>query len=205
MRITEARRLERLGAGTEKQREATLLLRPDQRVLRGVAGSRTWQREEVVLHPELRLLPGCLFGLGDQLVLACNLHIGNPLRQGGRLAVDGGELPLHLCDALAQPVLEVLLMGLLLDQRGLLVDEVGALLVGFFFLGLDQVLLFVELEVDLVDVVDQLVGEVRQVLDGDCSVEETLEVWCRQQLRHWVGVAFVDAADEGGVFGLGLA
>ena len=46
------------------------------------------------------------------------------------------------------------LVSLLLDQRRLLFDEVGAILVGLYFLGLDQVLLLVELQVDLVDVVD---------------------------------------------------
>src|SRR5438094_9390172 len=115
VRITEARWLERLGARSEKQGDAALLEWPDQRVLGGVARSGTRQREEVVLHPELRLLPGRLFSLRDQLVLPRDLHISDPLRQGGRLAIDGRQLPFDLHDALAQPVLEVLLMGLLLD------------------------------------------------------------------------------------------
>ena len=48
--VTEGRWLEYLTAGPEEQRDGALLQRPDQRVLRGVGGIGTGQREEVVLH-----------------------------------------------------------------------------------------------------------------------------------------------------------
>ncbi len=72
----------------------------------------------------LCLLPGGLLGLGDQLVLAGDFHVGDPLRERRGLAIDGHQLPLHLGNALAQPVLEVLLVRLLHEERGLLVDKV---------------------------------------------------------------------------------
>ncbi|TME84887.1 MAG: hypothetical protein E6I43_07185 [Chloroflexi bacterium] len=55
------------------------------------------------------------------------------------------------------------------------------------------------------DVVDEPVGKVGQVLDGDGPVEEPLEIGSRQQLGQRVRVGFVDTPDEGRVFGLGLA
>ena len=70
--------------------------------------------EQVVLHPELRLLPGGLLGFGDQLVLTGDLHVSDPLCQGSRLSVDHFDLVLDLHDALLQLVLQVLLVRLLL-------------------------------------------------------------------------------------------
>ena len=120
--VAEPGRFERLSAGTEDERDAALLERPDERVFRRVVRAGIGQREEVVLHPELCLLPGGLLGLGDQLVLAGDFHVGDPLRERRGLAIDGHQLPLHLGNALAQPVLEVLLVRLLHEEPGLLVD-----------------------------------------------------------------------------------
>ena len=127
------------------------------------------------------------------------------MRERGRLAVDGNQLPPHLGDAVAQPVLQVLLVRLLGEQRDLLVDEVRAILISFFLLGLYPFLLVMEQDVDLADVVHQPVGEVSQVLDRDGPVEEALEIGGREELSQGVRVAFVDATDEGCVLGLGLA
>src|SRR5207248_10037326 len=66
-------------------------------------------------------------------------------------------------------------------------------------------LLAMQQEVDLVDVVHEPVGKVRQVLDCDGPVEEPLEVGRGEQLRERVSVALVDAADEDGVLALGPA
>ena len=164
--VTEGRWLEYLTAGPEEQRDGALLQRPDQRVLRGVGGIGTGQREEVVLHPELRLLPGCLFCLGDELVLAGDLHVGDPLREGRRLPVDGNQLVLHLADALAQPPFQVLLMSLLLQQRRLLTQKVGTVLISLLLLAAHQLLLGMKLGIDFTDVLDELAGQVAEMLDG---------------------------------------
>src|SRR5439155_7632444 len=94
--VAEAGRFERLSAGAEDERDAALLQWPNERVFRRVVRAGVGQREEVVLHPELCLLPGGLLGLGDQLVLAGDFHVGDPLRERRGLAIDGHQLPLHL-------------------------------------------------------------------------------------------------------------
>src|SRR5438552_7879391 len=196
VRVAESRGLECLGAGTKEQRDRALLQRPDQRVFGGVGRTGTWEVEQVVLHPELRLLPRGLLGLRDQLILSRDLHIGNPLRKGGRLTVDGDQLVLDSRDALLELVLEVLLVRLLLEKRRLLGDQAGALLVRFTLLRFDKILLRVQLLVDEVDVLDQLVTEEGEMFDRDRSVQECLEVRRREQLREWVGVALVGTANE---------
>src|SRR5947199_2222496 len=164
--VAESRRLENLRAGPEEQRDGALLQRPDQGVLGRMGGIGARQREEVVLHPELRLLPGCLLRLGDDLVLAGDFHVGDALGECCRLPVDSDQFVLHLADALAQPPFQVLLMSLLLQQRRLLTQEVGTVVVSLLLLAAHQLLLGMKLGIDFPDVLDELAGQVAEMLDG---------------------------------------
>src|SRR5438094_3090467 len=166
VRVPEGRWFEHLAARPEEQCDGALLQGPDQRIFRRVTGTRIRQGEEVVLHPELRLLPGGLFCFGDELVLAGDFHVGDALREGRRLPVDGNQLVLHLADALAQPPFQVLLMSLLLQQRRLLTQEVGTVLISLLFLAAHQLLLGMQLGIDFADVLDELAGQVAEVLDS---------------------------------------